>query len=126
MDVCIFYEHAQRELNNAFLLKYEFEKRGYNVEILKTRASRIPYFKKPKLIITPWLYNGHESIEPVKICFFRGFDKLINLQYEQVISKALLMQGLHCPSGLAQNATHICWSDKIKRRLMSVGVPEDN
>lgn len=126
MDVCIFYEHAQRELTNAFLLKFELERRGYEVDILKSRQARIPYFRKPKLVITPWLYNDHESIEPVKVCFFRGFDKILNLQSEQVLSKMILNRGFHCPSGLAQNATHVCWSEKIKRRLMSVGVPEDN
>lgn len=125
MDICIFYEHAQRELNNDYLLKFELEKRGYSVDLIKVRESHIPYFVKPKLIITPWAYD-YESTSSFRVCFFKGFDKVLNLQYEQVISQLWLKGGYHCPSGLTQNATHVCWSEKIKRRLMSVGVPENN
>ena len=32
-DIVIFYELPERELNNANLLKAEFERRGYSVEI---------------------------------------------------------------------------------------------
>ena len=32
-DIVIFYELPERELNNANLLKAEFEKRGYSVVI---------------------------------------------------------------------------------------------
>ena len=35
-DIVIFYELPERELNNANLLKAEFEKRGYSVDILIT------------------------------------------------------------------------------------------
>lgn len=125
MDICIFYEHAQRELNNAYLLKFELERRGYGVELLKLYESKIPYFNKPKLVITPWMYDYKYS-DCFRVCFLRGFDKVLNLQYEQVITKLWLERGFHCPSDLAQNASHICWSDKIKRRLISVGVSDKN
>ena len=37
-DIVIFYELPERELNNANLLKAEFEKRGYSVRRLKRPA----------------------------------------------------------------------------------------
>lgn len=53
-DIVIFYELPERELNNANLLKAEFEKRGYSVDILgyyNYRELIFPKEYKPKLLI---------------------------------------------------------------------------
>lgn len=53
-DIVIFYELPERELNNANLLKAEFEKRGYSVDILgyyNYRELIFPRKYKPKLLI---------------------------------------------------------------------------
>ena len=52
-DIVIFYELPERELNNANLLKAEFEKRGYSVDILgyyNYRELIFPRKYKPKLL----------------------------------------------------------------------------
>ena len=125
MDIVIFYEYKERELTNACLLKCELEKRGYKVEITKVYESFIPFLEKPKLIITPFLYHNID-VEIFTSYFFQPVDKILNLQYEQLISKRWLKAGFHCPKGMAKNAIHICWSESIKKRLKKTGINNKN
>lgn len=125
MDIVIFYEFEERELTNACLLKCELEKRGYEVEIAKVYEPTIPFLEKPKLIITPFLYHNLD-VETFTSYFFQPIEKILNLQYEQVISKKWLKSGFHCPKDMAKNANHICWSESIKKRLKNVGINDKN
>lgn len=62
-DIVIFYELPERELNNANLLKAEFEKRGYSVDILgyyNYRELIFPRKYKPKLLIGQAGYNNND------------------------------------------------------------------
>ena len=125
MDIHIVYEHIEREIYNSYLLKFELEKRGYDVKISPILEPKLPYLDAPKLLITPWFYNN-ENVEAIVFAYFKRLKKVLSLQYEQVISKNWIDIGTHCPSGICQNANFICWGDKIKRRYMYVGVPENN
>ena len=125
MDIVIFYEFEERELTNACLLKCELEKRGYEVEIAKVYEPNIPFLEKPKLIITPFLYNNLD-VKTFTSYFFQPIEKILNLQYEQVISKKWLKAGFHCPKDMAKNANHICWSESIKKRLKNTGINDKN
>lgn len=125
MDIVIFYEFEERELLNACLLKSEMEKRGYDVEISKVYESRFPFIEKPELIITPFLYHDND-VKTFTSYFFQKVEKILNLQYEQVISKKWLDIGFHCPKGMAQKAVHICWSKSIKKRLKKAGLEDRN
>ena len=125
MDIHIVYEHVEREIYNAHLLKFELEKRGYDVKISPILEPKLPYLNAPKLLITPWFYDN-DNVEAIRFAYIRRMKKVLSLQYEQVISKNWIEIGTHCPSDLAQRANTVCWGEKIKRRYMYAGVPEKN
>ncbi len=125
IDIEIVYEHVERELNNAYLLKFELEKRGYEVKISPAFEPKLPSLKAPKLLITPWLHDD-KGVNGLKFKYLSRVNKILNLQYEHVISQVWLESGAHCPSGLAKNGIHICWGDKIRRRLLKNGIQEKN
>ena len=124
MDIHIIYEHVERELYNAFLIKFELEKRGYDVFISKPHEARIPSFNAPKLIIMPWLFGEHNLVD-LRVGYIRRFKKILNLQYEQVMSQMWLDVGYHISSDKARNACQLCWGNKRKRILMDAGISED-
>ena len=87
-DIVIFYELPERELNNANLLKAEFEKRGYSVDILgyyNYRELIFPRKYKPKLLIGQAGYNNND-IERYTVRFKPKIDKILNLRYEHEYS----------------------------------------
>ena len=125
MDIHIFYEHVEREIYNVFLLKFELEKRGYDVVVSRTLEPRLPFFNAPKLILMPWLFGDH-NVDDLKICYFKRFEKVLNLQYEQVMSQMWLDTGYHDPTGKAKNCNQLCWGQKRKQMLLDYGIPEEN
>ena len=115
-DIVIFYELPERELNNANLLKAEFEKRGYSVDILgyyNYRELIFPRKYKPKLLIGQAGYNNND-IERYTVRFKPKIDKILNLRYEQVIAKRILDSKAHYPKEYMKKASHVCWSENIK------------
>ena len=127
-DIVIFYELPERELNNANLLKAEFEKRGYSVDILgyyNYRELIFPKEYKPKLLIGQAGYNNND-IERYTVRFKPKIDKILNLRYEQVIAKRILDSKAHYPKEYMKKASHVCWSEKIKQDMMAEGIEEKN
>ena len=127
-DIVIFYELPERELNNANLLKAEFEKRGYSVDILgyyNYRELIFPRKYKPKLLIGQAGYNNND-IERYTVRFKPKIDKILNLRYEQVIAKRILDSKAHYPKEYMKKASHVCWSENIKQDMMAEGIDEKN
>lgn len=126
-DIVIFYELPERELNNANLLKAEFEKRGYSVEIkdyYNYHEIISPTKEKPKLVI---VHSGYDNsdLERITLRFKYKIDKMLNMRYEQVISKRVLNSSLHYPRENMKNMCHICWSEHIKEEMIKEGIPEE-
>lgn len=127
-DIVIFYELPERELNNANLLKAEFERRGYTVEIkdyYNYHEIISPIKEKPKLVIAQSGYDNSD-LEGFTLRFKNKIDKMLNMRYEQVISKRVLNSSLHYPRGYMKNMCHICWSEYIKEEMIKEGIHEEN
>jgi surface carbohydrate biosynthesis protein len=126
LDFLILYEHKVRELENICLLKVELENRGYEVEIynINDQIKLKHFISKPKVVITPWLYSDRE----VKLILSKfGSDiKIVNLQWEQVLSEKWEKNGFHNPRGIAQNTYHLCWGKANRDRLINSGVEPKN
>lgn len=128
VDIVIFYELPERELNNANLLKAEFERRGYSVDIKdywNYREIVFPIKEKPKLVIAQSGYDNSD-LERFTLRFKPKIDKMLNMRYEQVIAKRILNSSLHYPRENMKNMSHICWSEHIKEEMMQQGIPEKN
>jgi surface carbohydrate biosynthesis protein len=124
IDFLILYEHKARELENDCLLKYELERRGYSVEILNIhnlKRARYLFQLKPRVILTSALYDDEDFHYHVNTIVGEAH-KIVNLQWEQVLSKKWLKVGFHNPKGKAAYATHICWGPETYERLKNVGV----
>ena len=125
MDIHILYEHEEREIYNAYLIKFELEKRGYDVKISRTTEPRLPFFNAPKLILTPWLFTDM-NVDDLKIGYIKRIPKILNLQYEQVMSQMWLDVGYHVSSGKAMNANFLCWGYDRKQVLLDNNIPNEN
>lgn len=127
-DIVIFYELPERELNNANLLKSEFERRGYSVEIKdywNYHDLLFPIKEKPKLVITQSGYDNSD-LERFTVRFKPKIDKMLNMRYEQVISERVLNSSLHYPRENMKNMCHICWSEHIKSEMIKQGIPANH
>jgi len=124
MDIHIIYEHVEREIYNAFLIKFELEKRGYDVLISPYQEPRLPSFNAPDVIIVPWLFGEHNLVD-LRIGYIKKFYKVLNLQYEQIMSQMWLDVGYHVPSGKARDANYLCWGNNRKNVLIDSGIPDE-
>ncbi|MDO5444352.1 MAG: hypothetical protein Q4F31_01885 [Eubacteriales bacterium] len=121
--VTIVIEVANRELDNAILLKTELEKRGYAVRIMsKTEELR----KTPTdILVTPNCY-----IKPDYDFYRYRFNcpsgMLVNLQYEQVLSPIEEDNELYSLDDTSKGITHICWGRHTVDRLTGKGVAKEN
>ena len=127
MDFLIVYERKNREYENAVLLQLELERRGYQCEIAQFydyKKFNILSVDPPKVILVPHLYITRSVCRTI-YRFGRPL-QLVNLQYEQVLSKREEEYGLHNPSGEAKKGIHICWGKNTEKRLKDAGVLEKN
>ena len=123
-DIVIFYELPERELNNANLLKAEFEKRGYTVDIKdywNYHELVFPIKEKPKLVISHSGYDNSD-LERFTARFRPKIDKMLNMRYEQVIADRILNSTLHYPREYMKNMSFICWSEHIKEEMIMEGM----
>lgn len=127
MDVVIIYERKLRELENAILLKLELEKRGITCAVrqfYEVDSIKLNNYISPKVILAPHLYVS-KSIPRIYSRFGKS-NYIINLQYEQVLSKKWEKLGHHNPKDEAEKAFHICWGEKTRDRLIDSGIEEKN
>lgn len=121
-DFLLMYEHKVRELDNLCLLKYELDRRGYKTKILYindyelVKARTIVY--KTKVLVTGYCYTS-KSIKD-HASYRIGFDKVINLQWEQVTTNEQEKDSgsFRNLSGLAKEIVHISWGEKNQKRLI--------
>lgn len=123
VDFIIYYETVQREYENACLIKAELERRGYSVMICNT--IRVDYWKsffiKPKVIIVHGFYGGH-CIPFVTKIRKKINAKVLNLQYEQIVSLSDDENSTQMPSNDERKAYHVCWGPKNYMSCLKNGV----
>ncbi len=125
VDILIFLEHLNRELDTALLLKILLSSRGYSVKLASV------YFDlwesvatlRPDLLIVPWAYS-----EVKKYCrFFPQPEKglrILNLHHEQLGVESY-MESHMAPSGEAEKVFHLAWGGRFDRILRARGVPRN-
>jgi surface carbohydrate biosynthesis protein len=125
VDILIFLEHLNRELDTALLLKILLSSRGYSVKLASV------YFDlwesvatlRPDLLIVPWAYS-----EVKKYCrFFPQPEKglrILNLHHEQLGVESY-MESHMAPSGEAEKVFHLAWGGRFDRILRARGVPPE-
>lgn len=124
LDFLILYEHKAREIDNICLLKAELELRGYSVDIVqvgKLNVCKYKLWRKPKVVVTPHLYDD-PMFERCVYSFAGKIKKVVNLQWEQVLSKMLLESKHHMPKDIAASATHICWGEDSYHDMRKCGI----
>lgn len=126
MECIIVYDIPQRELQNAYALKAELEKRGHDAYIC--RLSKIMKGNldfNPDVVLFPYLY-GTYIVNTFLSKFKNKIPRIVNLQYEQILSKKREEIGTHNPTGTAVDAMHLCWGVETRERLVKNKVPKEN
>lgn len=126
MECVIVYDIPQRELQNAYLLKAELERRGHDVYICrlgKIMKSTLDF--NPDVVLFPYLY-GTYIVNTFLSKFKNKIPRVVNMQYEQVLNKKREELGTHDPTGTAVDAIHLCWGIDTKERLISHNVLPEN
>jgi len=128
VDFLFVYEVKVREIENICLLKYELEKRGYSVEFINTW-----YYQKKKIpkidavvVISFALFD--DDVYNYICSFVHKFQKLINLQWEQLGTNKSEEDTLSrfFIKGLSKEAVHLAWGEKTFNRLNSCGIDKKN
>ncbi len=128
MDFVIYFEHETRELQNCMLIKKGLSKKGFSVELVQVKTYRAILYKtliRPKVLIVPYCYSDRDVKEFVPYNN-RNPVKIINLQWEQVLSNAWEKLGYHNPRGTAKDVYHVTWGPKTKERLTKNNVNKNN
>ncbi len=126
LDFLILYEHPVREYECILLLEAELVRRGYTVEIKQLLdRKKIKHFccAKPRVIVTSCMYNN-ESINSHVFNNVGKLDRVVNLHWEQILSREQEQSPFFNCLENARFAVQTCWGEATKQRLMSEGVPE--
>lgn len=127
MNILIVYERKNREFENSVLLKVLLENLGHKCNIAQYyEAEKFNFWGKIHydIIFVPSLYNS-DAVKRT-VARFGKPNRIINMQYEQVLSGKWEKFGHHNPKGLAKGYEHICWGNRTLERLSHAGVPKDN
>ena len=128
INVVIFYESIEREMQNSLLLKCELRKRGhstyiFNIFFIDQVINNIDFI--PDIVLTPYLYNDNH-FEGFKRIFKNKIPRIINLQYEQIFSDSELKSNIQIPKGKKKNAMHICWNKMWQEKLIENDINREN
>ena len=128
LDFLILYEHIVRELDCDALLMAELQRRGYSVELFQLMdRKKLKYFfwKKPKVIVTSAMYDN-ETLNSFVYNNVGKLDKVVNLHWEEVLSREQEESNFYNLNENAAKCTHICWGKAARDRIVKNGVPENN
>jgi len=122
VDILVFIEHLNRELDTALLLKILLSKRGYSVKLASVFYDLWESVAtlRPKLLIVPWAYS-----EVRKYCRFEPQQgeglRILNLHHEQ-LGVERYMESHMAPRGEARKAFHLAWGQRFERILLGLDI----
>ena len=125
IDILIFLEHLNRELDTALLLKILLSQRGYSVRLASVFYDLWESVAtlRPRLLIVPWAYS-----EVRKYCRFEPQPgeglRILNLHHEQIDVESN-RESRMVPQGEARKVFHLAWGAHFERILRSNGIPGD-
>lgn len=126
IDILILYEHVQRELKNACILRFLLEREGYTVRInnVAWRKGLLNTIYKPKMIISPSCQNddGMFYILHNYIGAYNGGYKILNLYSEQLANSSA--KDMLRVKDLALKIYHCAWGSFTYNRLLETGIDE--
>jgi len=128
LDFLFLYEHIVREFDNDALIMAELKRRGYSVELMQLMdRKKLKYFtcKKPKVIVTSAMYDN-ETLNSFVYNNVGKLDKVVNLHWEEVLSREQELSDFYNMKQNAAKCTHICWGNEARNRIIKGGVPENN
>ncbi len=128
VDFLILYEHIVREIESDTLIAAELERRGYKVRIhqlLDTRKLSYLTYNKPKVILTSAMYDN-ETLNSFVYNNVGTHNKVINLHWEQVLSREQEDMDFYNSKDAAALCLHTCWGEASKDRLVRNGLPPEN
>lgn len=130
-DFVLLCEVKARELENLCLLKYELNRRGYNVKILSVFDIRHDSYKtnlmSAKVVLTHTLYNN--GMVRYMVQLIRGKCKVVSLNNEQVYDRFTERNkdSIAYLKDNSKNAVHLAWgSASFKRWVNLCGVASNN
>ncbi len=129
-DFIIGYEHKNREIESICLLVHELKKRGYSVMVYNVFDYKIKqywYQYYTEVLILPYCYDEDSVASCVEKAIV--FNKIINLQWEQVLYKSHENNPDGCknPTGINKKAMHLAWGKaNVDRLIRLVGINEKN
>lgn len=124
VDILIFLEHLNRELDTALLLKILLSQRGYSVRLASVFYDLWESVAtlRPRLLIVPWAYS-----EVRKYCRFEPQPgeglRILNLHHEQIGLEGDRANRM-VPLGDAEKVFHLAWGERFEQVLRSRGIPE--
>lgn len=126
-DFILIYEHRAREIESMCLLKHELEKRGYSVlvkcyhdmEIFRTKSRVCTPKYHAKVLGVFACYDTYTLRLCVQNCI--TFDKVINMQWEQMISKSQEQQDSYRNfKEIGKEVVHLSWGEANVERLTKI------
>lgn len=126
LDFLILYEHTVREYESDLLLKLELERRGYTVEIrqlLDRKQLRLFAWDKPCVLVSSCMYDD-EALNSHVYNNIGRCDKIVNLQWEQMLSDTQEQGAWFNMNGNAKKCIQTCWGLRTAQRLRAHGMSE--
>lgn len=126
IDFLFIYEHKAREIESLCLLKAALEEKGYSVDIAQAHELnliryRFAFWRKPRVAIPFALYDEF-SFERHVTDIVGPIKKVVNMHWEQALSKNYIDSGFPIPTGIAADVVHICWGNDGYRLFKENGI----
>lgn len=127
VDVIIFVEHKDRELESIEKLSETLKESGLKILVLSIHF-HLHYlmFYKAKVYVFPYLINRHDWPCSLVYKMYGNSVRYLNLNWEQLLSKANIAYKKPQDEFVKNEVSHIAWNQNFKDYLILNGVRDGN